>query len=262
MSTDMNMPISWFRMGARRTAGLAASLALIAGAAAASTGAAMSEHAHNDVGNVASLQRGARNFVNNCMGCHSAQYVRFNRLAQDLQISEQQLVENLMFAAKKPTETMTIAMPADDAMRWFGVAPPDLSLIARNRGADYVYNFLRGFYLDPGQPTGVNNLMLANAAMPHVLWELQGVQEAVFVEEAAGEGVSQRVFKEFRQVTPGKLSPEEYDQYVRDIVNFLDYVGEPVQLERQRLGLWVLAFLLIFGILAYLLKQEIWKDVK
>lgn len=236
-------------------------LALVPGMAGASEGA-LTGHANNDVDNVASLQRGARNFVNYCMGCHSAQYVRYNRLGQDLQINEQQLLDNLMFAAQKPQETMSIAMRPDDAQRWFGVAPPDLSLIARSRGADYLYNFLRGFYMDPTRPTGVNNAMLVNAAMPHVLWQLQGTQEAVFVDEPIAGGASQKVLKEFRQVTPGKLSPEEYDQFVRDTVNFLAYVGEPMQLERQRLGFSVLAFLLVFGILAYLLKQEIWKDVK
>jgi len=235
-------------------------LALASGLAAAS-GGARGEHAGADIRDVASLQRGARNFVSYCMGCHSAQYVRYNRLGQDLQIPEDQLVRDLMFAAQKPQETMTIAMRPDDAQRWFGVAPPDLSLIARNRGADYLYSFLRGFYLDPARPTGVNNLMLANAAMPHVLWELQGTQEAVFEEKGTGEAV-QKVFKEFRQVTPGKLSPGEFDGFVRDTVNFLVYVGEPMQLERQRLGVWVLAFLFVFGILAYLLKREIWKDVK
>jgi len=246
----------------RPAAALCVSLALVCGNAAASEGA-LAEHANNDVGNLASLQRGARNFVNYCMGCHSAQYVRYNRLGADLQISDQQLIKNLMFAAQKPQETMTIAMRPEDAKRWFGVPPPDLSLIARSRGPDYLYNFLRSFYVDKTRPTGVNNLMLPNAAMPHVLWELQGVQEAVFAEENIdGGSVSQKVFKEFRQVTPGKLSPEEYDHFVRDTVNFLAYVGEPMQIERQRLGLWVLAFLLVFGILAYLLKQEIWKDVK
>lgn len=257
--------MSTLRVSSRRcgrvAAALAALLAACAGPALAAEGGALDGHANVDVGNVASLQRGARNFVNYCMGCHSAQYVRYNRLAQDLQISEKQLVENLMFAAEKPQETMTIAMRPDDAKRWFGTAVPDLSLIARNRGPDYLYNFLRGFYLDPARPTGVNNLMLPNAAMPHVLWELQGVNEAVF-EEHTVDGVAHKSFKEFRQVTPGKLSAEEYDQFARDIVNFLAYIGEPMQLERQRLGIWVLAFLLVFGILAYLLKQEIWKDVK
>ncbi|MCK6371512.1 MAG: cytochrome c1 [Gammaproteobacteria bacterium] len=249
------------QLGSRFLAVLVACLG-IAGTAAAAGGGALHDRADVDVSNVASLQRGARNFVNFCLGCHSAQYVRYNRLAQDLQITEQQLIENLMFAAEKPQETMTIAMRGDDAVRWFGTSAPDLSLIARNRGADYLYNFLRAFYVDPSRPTGVNNLMLANAAMPHVLWELQGVNEAVFEDETDAEGVSHKVFREFRQVTPGRLSAEEYEQFVGDLVNFLVYIGEPMQLERQRLGIWVLAFLLVFGILSYLLKQEIWKDVK
>jgi len=235
-----------------------AALLALAGAAVASEGGAAA--AHIDVGNIASLQRGARNFVNYCMGCHSAQYVRYNRLAQDLQISERQLIENLMFAAQKPQETMTIAMRPDDAKRWFGVVPPDLSLIARNRGADYLFNFLRGFYADPTRPTGVNNTMLPNAAMPHVLWELQGVQEPVYATE--GADAAQKKVAELRLATPGRLTPEEYDRFVRDTVAFLAYIGEPMRLERQRLGYWVLGFLLVFGILSYLLKQEIWKDVK
>jgi ubiquinol-cytochrome c reductase cytochrome c1 subunit len=248
----------------RRALGTALLAALLAAPAQASGGGAgpLAGKVEIDVGNVPSLQRGARNFVNYCAGCHSAQYVRYNRLGQDLGISEEQLVRNLMFAAEKPQETMTIAMRPDDAQRWFGVAPPDLSLIARSRGADFLYNFLRGFYVDPSRPTGVNNVVLANAAMPHVLWELQGVQEAVFEEHQVAGGGSEKVLTELKLVTPGKLSPAEYDHFVRDTVTFLAYVAEPMQLERQRLGLWVLAFLLVFGILAYLLKQEIWKDVK
>jgi ubiquinol-cytochrome c reductase cytochrome c1 subunit len=239
---------------------LVAGLGLGASIAGAS-GSAPVAHADVDVGNVASLQRGARNFVNYCMGCHSAQYVRYNTLAADLQITEKQLIDNLMFAAEKPQETMTIAMRPADATRWFGTAAPDLSLIARNRGVDYLYSFLRGFYLDPARPTGVNNLVLPNAAMPHVLADLQGMREAVFVEEAVEGGQKHTVFKEFRQLAPGKLSAEEYDQFVRDIVTFLAYIGEPMQLQRQRLGMMVIAFLIVFGILAYLLKQEFWKDV-
>ncbi|MDJ0929275.1 MAG: cytochrome c1 [Gammaproteobacteria bacterium] len=211
----------------------------------------------NDVGNIASLQRGARNFVNYCMGCHSAQYVRFNRLANDLQITEDQLVNNLMFAAEKPHETMQVAMPADDSARWFGQAPPDLTLIARSRGTDYLYTFLRTFYVDDSKPTGVNNLVLEGASMPHVLWELQGMQRKVVeTDEEGHESIR------LETVTEGSMSADEYDQFVRDIVNFLDYTGEPMQLERQRLGYWVLAFLLVFGLFSYLLKSEIWKDVK
>ncbi len=211
--------------------------------------------------NVASLQRGARNFVNYCQGCHSAKYVRYNQLARDLGMTEEQVIDNLMFGAARPTETMDVAMRPADGLRWFGITPPDLSLLARSKGADYIYNYLRTFYLDPKRPAGVNNLMLPNTAMPHVLWELQGLQTAVFENEEHG-GIRQVVFRKFEPAVPGKLSPEEYDEFVRDTVNFLDYIAEPMKLQRQSLGILVIAFLLVFGIFAYLLKQEIWKDVK
>ncbi|MBT8445137.1 MAG: cytochrome c1 [Gammaproteobacteria bacterium] len=217
--------------------------------------------AENDVSNTSSLQRGARNFVNYCMGCHSAQYVRYNRLAADLQISEDQLVNNLMFAGGKPHDRMEIAMPSADAERWFGVAPPDLSLIARSRGTDYLFTFLKGFYVDESRPTGVNNIVLENAAMPNVLWQLQGSQRALFSDEEH-DGVVTRVFEGFEQIEPGAMSPKEFDQFVRDLVNFLEYIGEPVQMQRRQLGIWVLTFLLVFGLFAWALKQEIWKDIK
>jgi len=246
---------------------LAAALAVAGLSLAGNTPAMAAEEgglkdlANNDVANVASLQRGARNFVNYCQGCHSAKYVRYNQLARDLGMTEQQVIDNLMFGAARPTDTMDIAMRPADGLRWFGIAPPDLSLIARSKGPDYIYNFLRTFYVDPSRPTGVNNLMLANAAMPDVLWELQGLQKATF-EEEAHKGATQLVFRKFEQVSPGKLTPEEYDEFVRDTVNFLDYIGEPMKLQRQSLGILVIAFLLVFGLFAYLLKQEIWKDVK
>jgi ubiquinol-cytochrome c reductase cytochrome c1 subunit len=232
-------------------------LAVLVSAPVNGAGNVILERANTDVSNIGSLQRGARNFVNYCMGCHSAKYVRYNRLANDLQISEHQLVNSLMFTGGKPHDTMKIAMPADDAERWFGVTPPDLSLIARSRGTDYLYTFLKSFYIDESRPTGVNNLVLDNVAMPHVLWELQGMQRAVFEEGEHG-----REFKEFEMVTPGLLSPQEYDRFALDLVNFLEYVAEPVQLERRQLGIWVLIFLLVFGLLAYALKQEIWSDIK
>lgn len=216
------------------------------------------EHVKTDVSNISSLQRGARNFVNYCMGCHSAQYVRYNRLAKDLQISEDQLISSLMFSGGKPHDTMQIAMPADDAARWFGATPPDLSLIARSRGANFLYSFLRSFYIDESRPTGFNNLVMESVAMPHVLWQLQGTQRAIFEEE---EGHTP-VFKGFEPVTAGSMSPGEYDRFVLDLVNFLEYIGEPVQLQRRQLGIWVLIFLLVFGLLAYALKQEIWSDIK
>lgn len=237
--------------------------------ASAAGGGGLVQHAGNDVSDVASLQRGARNFVNYCSGCHSTKYIRFNKLQEDLQLTEEQVTENLMFAAAKTDELMEIAMPAADAGRWFGQAPPDLTLVARSRGTDWIYTFLKSFYLDPDTMTGANNLMLPNASMPHVLWEQQGLQTATFAEsidEADGTVVSHfgdpTYFEHFDEVSAGMLSPDEYDQFVRDLVNFLDWAGTPEQLDRQRLGIWVILFLLVFLIFAYLLKVEIWKDVK
>jgi ubiquinol-cytochrome c reductase cytochrome c1 subunit len=241
---------------------LIVALAAFAPAAYASGAAEAVQHANNDVGNVMSLQRGARNFVNYCLGCHSAKYVRYNRMGTDLGISEQQLIDNLMFTGERPFDTIRKGMNPDDAKRWFGVAPPDLSLVARSRGTDYVYTFLRSFYVDPSRSTGVNNLMLPGTAMPHVLWELQGEQEVVWEGKMDAQGNASKHFKEFKSVKPGKLAPEEFDGFVRDTVNFLDYIAEPVQLKRQSLGYRVIAFLLFFTLLAYLLKKEYWKDVK
>ena len=235
--------------------------ALAPAAAFAAGGEVHLEHAGNDVGNRASLQRGASNFVNYCLGCHSAKYVRYNRVATDLGITEAQLIDNLMFTGERPHDTMKIGINPDDAKRWFGVVPPDLSLIARARGTDYLYTFLKSFYADPAKLTGVNNIVLPGTAMPHVLAELQGVQEAVWEGHVDAQGNAQRHFKEFKPGT-GKLTAEEYDQFVRDTVNFLDYIGEPAQLQRTRLGFPVLAFLVFFTLLAWLLKKEYWKDVK
>jgi len=219
------------------------------------------EPANNDVANLNSLQRGASNFMNYCSGCHSARYVRYNTLAEGLQLSEEQVIDNLMFNAEKTHETILSAMQSGDAERWFGVAAPDLSLIARSRGADYLYSFLRTFYLDESRPSGVNNMELAGVSMPHVLWELQGLQKAIYEEEIGTDGVAHDVFVKFETVTEGVLSPDEYDRFVRDTVNFLDYISEPMQLERRSLGVWVLMFLLVFLIIAYMLKKEVWKDV-
>ena len=231
-------------------------------AAFAAGGGAHVEHAGNDITNTASLQRGARNFVNYCLGCHSAKYVRYNRLAADLGLSEEELVDSLMFTGERPFDTMRVGMNPDDARRWFGVQPPDLSLIARSRGTDYLYSFLRSFYLDSSKASGVNNLMLPGTAMPHVLWELQGYQEAVWEGEMEGEALAQRHFKEFKLAAPGTLTPEEYDSFVRDTVNFLEYIAEPVQMKRRSLGFPVIAFLIVFTLLAWALKKEYWKDVK
>ena len=216
------------------------------------------ESANNNIANTASLQRGAKYFVNYCLGCHSADYVRYNRLGQDLQLSDQQLLDNLMFTGERPFDTMSRAMRPEDAERWFGIAPPDLSLIARSRGTDYLYTFLRSFYADPASPTGVDNVVLPGTAMPHVLWQLQGIQQAVFAPDEHGA----EVFERFELAKPGELGVAEFDDVVRDIVNFLDYIGEPIKRQRQQLGIRVIGFLLVFLLIAYMLKKEIWKDVK
>ena len=191
------------------------------------------DHADTDISNTASLQNGAKLFMNYCSGCHAISFMRYNRIGKDLGLSDDLVTENLMFAGNKPGETITTAMPEDAAAKWFGVTPPDLSLVARSKGTDWIYTYLRSFYEDESRIFGVNNSVLVNASMPDVLWSLkQGQSEAGF------------------------------DQNVRDITNFLDYVGEPAKLIRLKLGKWVLLFLGILFILAYLLKKEYWKDVK
>jgi ubiquinol-cytochrome c reductase cytochrome c1 subunit len=271
------------------------------------------EPANNNIANVPSLQRGAKYFVNYCLGCHSAQYVRYSRLAEGLLLSKEQLVDNLMFTGEQPFDTMSNAMRSADAERWFGKAPPDLSLIARSRGTDYIYNYLRGFYVDEARPTGANNIVLPNTAMPDVLWELQGIRRPLYGEEGSGEGTgsgedtnendagaagsdetadapaasgagsaaaaaaaaaddegeenadegeqNKGEITGFEVVKEGLMTEPEFDQVARDIVNFLDYIGEPIRVERERLGLRVIGFLLVFLLVAYLLKKEIWKDV-
>jgi len=234
---------------------------LLPGAALAASGVPL-DHAGTDIHNQASLQRGARNFVNYCLGCHSAEYMRWNRMAEDLGIGEEELEKSLMFTGGKPFDPMQSAMPRDESVTWFGAAPPDLSLIARSRGPDYVYTFLRSYYADSARPTGVNNLVLPNTAMPHVLAHLQGVAEPKIELATAEGGVTEPHIVGLAAGSPGEMSAEEYDEFVRDTVNFLDYVGEPVKAERQKMGVWVVAFLLVFWLLAYLLKKEYWKDIR
>jgi ubiquinol-cytochrome c reductase cytochrome c1 subunit len=217
--------------------------------------------AGNDIRNHASLQRGARNFMNYCSGCHSAKYVRYNRIAKDLGIPEAELKANLMFTSEKTFETIKIAMSPDDAKKWFGTVPPDLSLIARARGSDYLSAFLQGFYVDPSRPTGVNNVVLPGTAMPHILADLQGVQRAVFKSEPGAGGVPVTTLEKFELVDKGALEPEKYEEFVRDTVNFLQYIGEPVEAQRRDLGIWVTLFLLVFTTFAYLLYKEYWRDV-
>jgi len=233
---------------------------LVPGAAFAASTAHLDD-AGTDIHNTASLQRGARNFVEYCLGCHSAQYVRWNRIAADLGIAEDELEKHLMPAGAKPFDTLISAMPAAQAKEWFGNAPPDLSLIARSRGNDYLYTFLRTFYADPARATGVNNLVLPNTAMPHVLAGLQGVRTAR-LELVTHQGQTTPHIVGLGEGSPGALSAAEYDEFVRDTVNFLDYVGGPVKAKRQKMGVWVVTFLLVFWLLAWLLKREYWKDIR
>lgn len=197
------------------------------------------DKAHIDLSDSASLQRGAKLFMNYCSGCHSLKYVRYDGMAKNIgivddkgQVLDKLLKDNLVFTDEKITASILTAMPASDASRWFGIVPPDLSLVARSRGADWLYTYLRSFYPDPKQPWGVNNYVFPSVAMPHVLNELQN-----------------------------KLNKEEFDTSVRDLVNFLVLMGEPKQRERERLGVWVLVFLGIFLVFAWILKREYWKDV-
>jgi ubiquinol-cytochrome c reductase cytochrome c1 subunit len=217
--------------------------------------------AGNDIRSRASLQRGARNFMNYCSGCHSAKFVRYNRIAADLGIPEAELKASLMFTAEKSFETIKIAMTPDDAKRWFGTVPPDLSLMARARGTDYIYAFLRSFYADPSRATGVNNTVLPGTAMPHVLADLQGVQKATFVTRPGEGGVPVTELEKFELAQRGTLTPQQYDDFVRDTANFLQYIGEPFEVERKDLGVWVILFLLVFAAFSYFLYKEYWKDV-
>ncbi len=237
-------------------------LAGVSASVMAATSTVALQPAEIDPGNIASLQRGARNFMNYCSGCHSAQYVRYNTIGKDLELSEEQLIDNLMFNADKTFETIQTSMKATDAAHWFGVMPPDMSLIARSKGADYIYNFLKGFYVSEESPTGVNNLLLAGTSMPHVLWELQGYQRADFSEHSNDDGSVTTTFDGFELISPGSLEAEDYDEFVRDTVNFLAYISEPIRSDRRKLGVWVLMFLIFFYILAAMLKKQIWKDVK
>ena len=224
-------------------------LALLPGLVLASVGGFPLDKAEYDLSDKASLQRGAATFMNYCAGCHSTQYQRYNRVAADIGIPDDLMKENLVFTGAKIGDLMKSAMSEKDAARWFGAPPPDLTLVARVRGADWIYTYLRSFYVDETRPFGVNNAVFPSVGMPHVLWELQGTQ----VMDPATHKLSLAV--------PGKMSPAEYDKAVSDLVSFMVWMAEPQQEFRKTLGYIVLAFLALLFVVAYALKKEYWKDI-
>lgn len=250
-------------------ASLLASFALVTGAQASGGDLVLDKFPKERVSDLAALQNGAKLFVNYCLNCHAAAFMRFNRL-KDIGLTEQQIKDNLLFPTDKVGDVMKVSLNPRDAKEWFGATPPDLTLVARSRashsgtGADYLYTYLRTFYRDDARPTGWNNLVFPNVGMPHVLWELQGVREAKFVEEADPHDANKKVhrFDGFEQVTPGKLSPQEYDSAMADLVAYLQWMAEPMQIQRTRIGVGVLIFLAIFTFIAWRLNAAYWKDVK
>lgn len=244
--------------------------------------------ANSDITNQMSLQNGARVFVNYCMGCHSMQFMRYSRMAEDIGLDPDLVAEHLMFNTDKIGDSMAIAMRADDASGWFGVPPPDLSVIARARGVDWLYTYLLTFYADPNpaRPFGVNNIMFPDVGMPHVLWPLQGVQSYIKAERPADvesehierleadakgvkiptaittkDGKTIHVTDMLEVTIPGSMQPGEFRKSVRDLVTFLDYAGEPAKLARFEMGYWVIIFLAVFALLARALYKDYWRDV-
>ncbi len=245
---------------------LVVAFGLHAGVQAAGGGVAW-DKAPNKINDLGALQNGAKLFVNYCLNCHSAAFMRFNRL-QDIGLTEQQIKDNLLFTTEKVGDTMKVAMDPKEAKEWFGGLPPDLTLIARSRsgaggtGADYLYTYLRTYYRDDTKATGWNNLAFPNVGMPHVLWELQGERKPVFAKHE-DKGHTAEVFTgKWEQITPGSMTPLEYDQAIGDLVGFLQWMGEPAQNTRVRVGVWVLLFLLGMTFVAWRLNAAYWKDVK
>jgi len=223
------------------------------------------DKAPNNVNDLPSLQSGARLFVNYCLNCHSAAFMRYNRL-RDIGLTEQQIKDNLLFTTEKVGDTMKAAIDPNQAKEWFGANPPDLTLIARSRsghggsGADYLYTYLRTFYRDPTKATGWNNLTFPNVGMPHVLWQLQGEREPQF-ETREEHGNEVKVFTGWKQISPGTMTTLEYDQAVGDLVGYLQWMAEPAQKTRVRVGVWVLLFLGVFTVITWRLNAAFWKDV-
>lgn len=238
---------------------LAAAVLLGSGTAVAAEGSATLLQAGNDLGDRASLQRGAQLYMNYCSGCHALKYLRYSRIAQDLGLSEEEVMNNLNFTGAAVGDPVPVTLPADQAEKWFGKMPPDLTLIARVRGTDWLYTYLKSFYLDSSRPLGWNNALFPNVSMPNPLWEMQGLQHPVLGKPETEGGDPKVVGLELR--TPGSVDAGQFDQAVRDITNFLAYAGEPAALKREKLGIWVILFLALLTFLVFLLKKEYWKDV-
>lgn len=230
-------------------------LLLVSFGVAASEGIEL-QNANIDLSNNASLQRGAKHFVTYCLGCHSIKHIRYLRIALDTDVDQKKMLKDIAPEGASIYDQLHSAMNAHDAEKWFGTQPPDLSLISRSRGADWLYSYLKSYYIDPKSPRGVNNLVFQDTAMPNPLWQLQGEQHAEHKKNIWGDKYIKLVLKE-----PGALSEGEFDIFVNDLVNFLVYVGEPAQLERQRIGKYVIFFIFMFLVLAYLLKKEYWKNI-
>lgn len=237
---------------------------------AAGGGIAWDKFPKERVTDLAALQHGAKLFANYCLNCHAAAFKRYNRL-RDIGLTEEQIRDNLVFTGAKVGDTMHVALNPKEAKDWFGKVPPDLTLIARSRsaagmgsGADYIYTYLRTYYRDESKLTGWNNLAFPDVGMPHVLWELQGQQRAVFAEEKDPHDPARtvQVFKGFEQITPGTMTPAQYNEAVADLVAYLQWMAEPNQTDRVRLGVWVLLFLAVFTVIAWRLNAAFWKDVK
>lgn len=245
---------------------LALMLGVITSASAAGGGIAW-DKAPNKLNDLASLQNGAKLFANYCLNCHSAAYMRFNRL-KDIGLSEAQIKDNLLFTTDKIGDTMKATIDPKNAKDWFGGVPPDLTLVARSRsdvskgsGSDYLYTYLRTYYRDEGKETGWNNLAFPNVGMPHVMWELQGERRPVF-DTVTEHGHATQVFKGWEQVKPGTMTPARFDEAMGDLVNYLTWMSEPVQKTRVQLGVWVLLFLMVFTVIAWRLNAAYWKDIK
>jgi ubiquinol-cytochrome c reductase cytochrome c1 subunit len=244
---------------------LIAALGIATGAQAAGGAGIAWDKAPNNLSDLPSLQNGAKLFVNYCLSCHSAAFMRYNRL-RDIGLSEQQIKDNLLFATEKVGDTMTAAIDPRQAKEWFGGNPPDLTLVARSRsgaagsGANYLYTYLRTYYRDPTKATGWNNLAFPNVAMPNVLWQLQGEREPQFAtREEHGHEV--KVFQGWKQVSPGTMTPLQYEQAVGDLVGYLQWMAEPGQNSRVRVGVWVLLFLGVLTVITWRLNAAFWKEV-